>query len=305
MAIELLSASICTRNRPDLVGQAVGSVLKNTAPAFELIIIDQSDGTATWDALAEFHGDPRLRYHHTTRVGLSAAYNAAIREARGALLAFTDDDCVAPPDWISSIRAEFEAEPDVSLLYGQVLMPDEFIGVPGYVPTLPVRRRRVLSKKDGFHIFGMGANYAARRSLFDDIGLFDEALGGGGPLRSSQDFDLMYRAYRAGKQTLLSPSVSVLHYGHRTNEEWPLTETAYGIGDGAFYMKHMRCGDFQAAHLFAKRFGREAAKAAIKPLLGKPNSTRYLRGMVRGSRDSFRFPVNKASRQYVLPKSGA
>ena len=46
---------------------------------------------------------------------------------------------------------------------------------------------------DTADIYGMGANFAARRGLMERVGGFDEILGGGGPLKSSQDFDLQYR----------------------------------------------------------------------------------------------------------------
>ena len=67
----------------------------------------------------------------------------------------------------------------------------------------------------------MGANFAARRRLFDAIGGFDEILGGGGPLRSSQDYDLAYRTYRAGRVILLRPEVTLRHDGRREAEDWP------------------------------------------------------------------------------------
>src|SRR6266436_395765 len=99
-----VSAIICTRNRPDLIAQSVVSVLKNTYPNFDVLIIDQSDTDASGQAvraLMESHSN--LRYVHSTIAGLSRAYNTGVRESTGDILAFTDDDCVAPADWIASI----------------------------------------------------------------------------------------------------------------------------------------------------------------------------------------------------------
>ena len=103
-------------------------------------------------------------------------------------------------------------------------------------------------------IWGMGANMAMRRRMLDDIVGFDEALGGGAPLRSSQDFDFSLRAYRAGYAILLDHRVTVDHYGSRTPEQWPATQRNYGIGDGAFYSKHVRCGDLLALRLLLRQF---------------------------------------------------
>ena len=118
----------------------------------------------------------------------------------------------------------------------------------------------------------MGANFGARRRLFERIGGFDEILGGGGPLKSSQDFDLQYRAYLAGATVLLRPEVQVDHYGVRTHAQWPATLRAYGFGDGAFYSKHIRCGDLYALSLFVRALRvRARARGAVNGIRRKPS----------------------------------
>lgn len=298
-----LSAVICTRNRPDCIGRAVASVLANDHPDFELIVVDQSDSDATWRALDAIAAHPKLIYIHTKRVGLSAAYNVAIARSSGEVLAFTDDDCVAPPDWLRQIEHVFGLHADVDLLYGQVLLPDELRGVPGVVPTLSITTRHRISRQNGFVIYGMGANFAARRRLFDIVGGFDEILGGGGPLRSSQDFDFQYRVYRAGLVTLLEPTVRIDHYGLRTFEDWPKTMAAYGVGNGGFYMKHLRCGDPFAAWLLVRDIGWHLPRLLIKPLLRRPHVKTYLPALLRGLRESFKFAVDRDRRLYISPQS--
>lgn len=296
-----LSAVICTRNRPDLIGQAVASVLANDYPTFELIVVDQSDTDATRRALAPLQAaSPTLHYVHTSRVGLSAAYNTAIAESRGEVLAFTDDDCVAPRDWLHRIATTFAREPDVDLIYGQVVCAKELRGRAGVVPELRIGQTRRISRRHGFVIYGMGANFAARRRLFEVVGGFDEALGGGGPLRSSQDFDLQYRVYRAGLVTLLAPEVVVAHYGWRSPEDWPKTLLAYGVGNGGFFMKHVRCRDLFALRLLLANLVNVGGRDLVKAALGRPYAGAYLRGLLRGLWESFRFPVDRQRRVYVV-----
>jgi glycosyltransferase involved in cell wall biosynthesis len=293
-----ISVVICTRNRDDLIGQAVGSVLSCEHPSFELFVIDQSDSDATERALDAVRDDPRLHYVHTDRVGLSSAYNIGIELADGELLAFTDDDCMAPSDWLTSVERAFEAHPDVELLYGQVLLPEALRDADGEVPTLRIGERQIVTAKDGFEIRGMGANYAARASLFRRIGGFDEVLGGGGALRSSQDFDLQYRLYRAGGACLLEPDVRIDHYGLRTKTQWPATLLAYGVGDGAFYMKHARCRDTRALRLIGSKLAREATRAPWRVATRRSEQVNYLRGFVMGMIGSFRFSVDRRRRMY-------
>jgi GT2 family glycosyltransferase len=148
----------------------------------------------------------------------------------------------------------------------------------------------------------MGANFAARRRLFDRIGYFDEILGGGGPLKSSQDFDLQYRAYVGGATVLFRPEVTIDHYGIRSPEQWTGTNRAYGTGDGAFWAKHIRCGDTYALTLLGKHLLRTTGRELLHllRLRRKANSrVDYLRGVWAGITGSFAFGVDRRARMYV------
>ncbi len=299
-----ISVVIPTRGRPDLIGRSVRAVLANDHPDFDVTVVDQSDDPATGEVVTEIaRSDNRLRYVHTMPPGLSRAYNVGAQLTDGPILAFTDDDCVAARDWLSSIGHAFAAEADAEMLYGQVTLPTELAASAGEVPVLPISRAERIDRHSGFRLYGMGANYALRRSLLVRIGGFDEVLGGGGPLRSSQDFDLQYRAYLAGATVLLRPDVSVEHYGLRTAAQWPATLRAYGIGDGAFYMKHVRCGDVRAASMLARRLTRTTARQ-LRHILDprRPSQAPYLRAVLEGIRLSVRYPVDRPRRMY-LPRA--
>jgi GT2 family glycosyltransferase len=146
----------------------------------------------------------------------------------------------------------------------------------------------------------MGANFSARRRLFDRVGVFDEMLGGGGPLWSSQDFDLSYRAYHGGCAILLRPEVVIRHDGRREIDDWPALLLAYGSGDGAFYAKHVRCADLYATWLLARTLTVASARF-VHELVVKRSFGRwpYLKGLLRGMRASFRFGVDRSGRVYV------
>lgn len=301
-----ISVVIPTRGRPDLIGRSVRAVLANDHPHFEVVVVDQSDDDRTGivvRSLAE--ADARLRYIHTQPPGLSRAYNLGAELTRGAIIAFTDDDCVAAPTWVSAVARAFADEPDAEMLYGRVALPMELANSAGEVPVLPIARAERIDRRSGFRVYGMGANFALRRALLERVGGFDEILGGGGPLRSSQDFDLQYRAYRAGAVVLLRPEVTVDHYGLRTAAQWRATLRAYGIGDAAFYLKHVRCGDRMAASLLARRVLRLVARQ-LRHIVDRrrPSQVDHLRAYVEGARESLRYPIDRARRLY-LPRGSA
>jgi GT2 family glycosyltransferase len=299
-----VSVIICTRDRPDTIVRAAESVMRQTFSSFDILIVDQSRTDETRRLVEDLmERCARLHYLHLDQAGLSRAYNAGIRHTKGELLAFTDDDCVAPESWLDALARRFAEQPDVGLLYGQVLLPPELArtGTPGgTIPTLPIPQRQRLSLREGFKVFGMGANFAACRSVCEQIDGFDEILGGGGPLKSSQDFDFAYRVYRAGGAILLEPDVVIYHYGFRSDAEWPATLKAYGIGDGAFYLKHVRTGDLYAARLLARQLFVNAARELRHTIM--PGSRRaqwgYVRNVVRGMYDSLKFGVDRRQRRY-------
>jgi glycosyltransferase involved in cell wall biosynthesis len=297
----LVSAVICTRNRPDKIGNAVESVLANTYPNFDLTIVDQSTNDET-EVIAHRIGerDGRIRYKRMSKSGLSRAYNLAIASTVGPILAFTDDDCLVPSDWIEKIVTAFDEQRDGELMYGQVLPAYPEDGGEMLTPALSIDKPERLDRANGFRVFGMGANFAARRSLFERAGTFDEMLGGGGPLKSSQDFDLAYRAYRRNAAILLRPEVIVRHDGRREREDWPALLRAYGFGDGAFYSKHVRCRDLYAAWLAAKNFAVMSARFVAKRALGgRPGEINYLSGFVHGVRAGLKFGVDRATLLYT------
>ena len=299
-SVTKVSAVICTRNRPDKIGNAVRSVLANTHEDFDLTIVDQSTNGETETIISEIAAtDARAHLVRDDCVGLSRAYNIGIEAAKGDILAFTDDDCIVSKDWLSSIVEAFRSDPDAELLYGQVLPIPLPGGDQNLTPYLTIDRPERLSRRDGFRVFGMGANFAARRSLFTAVGCFDEVLGGGGPLRSSQDFDLAYRAYRSGSVILLRPEVTLHHDGHRDREDWPTLLRNYGVGDGGFYSKHVRCGDVLATRLLVRLMARKTMKIVVWTVLGRNAEERfYLRGVVEGVRKGFKYDVNRAARRY-------
>ena len=299
-----VSVVICTRDRPDTIVRAVESVACQVYEGFDILVVDQSRTDETRRLLDDLMSRyAHVRYLHLDQAGLSRAYNSGIRHTAGELLAFTDDDCVVPDGWLDALARPFAEQPDIALLYGQVLLPPELAstGTPGgVIPTLSIPERQRLSLREGFKVFGMGANFAARRSMCDMIGGFDEILGGGGPLKSSQDFDFAYRMYRAGGTILLEPAVFVYHYGFRSHADWPATLKAYGIGDGAFYFKHVRSGDLYATGLLARVLVVHAARELKHTVQGGRHHAQwaYVRNVVRGMYDSLKFGVDRRQRRY-------
>jgi glycosyltransferase involved in cell wall biosynthesis len=306
-----LSVVICTRDRPEGLAQALDSVVRCDHTGLGDVgvhIMDQSTTTDTRtivEKLARLHSDrARIVYHHLDKAGLSRAYNEGVRACEGDVIACTDDDVIVDEHWLTTINRAFDEDSELGLLYGQVLVPGALTGVSAddvVIPFLARATRRRLHRRDrNFILWGMGADMAMRRAAHEAVGGFDEALGGGAPLRSSQDFDFSLRVYRAGHAIVLEPNVKVDHYGARTVQQWPETLRNYGIGDGAFYSKHVRCGDLLALRLLVYRFADAAKKVVVSTARERRpvGLTPYGRSLFTGIRLGSHFGVDRDTRLY-------
>src|ERR1700730_17342703 len=112
----VVSVLVCTSNRPGSLLRTVRSLLASDAAHFELLVIDQSDGPESEQALAAFTSDPRLRYVRSRAQGKGAALNEGLRLARGDIVALTDDDCEAPPDWAAGMAQALEEQPTAAIV---------------------------------------------------------------------------------------------------------------------------------------------------------------------------------------------
>ena len=299
----LITVAICTRDRADHLAAAVESVADQAFPGLEVIVVDQSETTATADVVHKLmQRYPSVRYMQLAEVGLSRARNWAIEHARGDLVAFTDDDCQAPPGWLQRMAGCFE-DRDVDLVFGQVVAPPDLAGregLDGVTPVLPIQRRERLDRRTGFKVFGMGANCGVRKAAWARVGGFDIVLGAGGPLLSGEDFDFSYRVFRTGGAILLEPELVIVHRGFRPIADWPKTVRDYGLGVGSFYFKHVRMGDLRVAGMLARTLLRETAGATRKLIRAKParNQWSYTVNLLRGMARSLDYDIDPHLRIY-------
>ena len=115
-----LSVVICTRDRPDTLGQALERVAECDYPEFDVHVMDQSTNTLTRDIVRDlaqrFAGKCAIVYHHLEKAGLSRAYNLGMQAVTAEIVACTDDDVIVPKDWAAQIAKPFADDPGLGLL---------------------------------------------------------------------------------------------------------------------------------------------------------------------------------------------
>ena len=180
------------------------------APPWELIVADNGSGDGSAD-LATAH--PAVsRVVRERRPGSYAARNAGIAVARGAVLAFTDADCVPEARWIASAVRALEGGAD--LVAGAV------IPLVGSQPTLWERYDRATYLDQARYVqwgFAATANLHVRRTVVDAVGPFDVSLRSGG------DVEFSRRATGAGFSLVYESAARVAHRPRTTlRETWRL-----------------------------------------------------------------------------------
>ena len=175
-----VSVVTCTRNRPNLVDRVVRSVLANTYPKFEYLIIDQSDSGLTARAVrGASGGDSRIRHFRHSGRGKSRALNFAAHEATGDVVAVIDDDCEARPDWIAALVAELENAERTLSAAGSSRCPT--IQPKGMWSASSRGSLRCSSRTGAAFTTWAGATTWRSCTVLRRVGPFDEMLGPGAP----------------------------------------------------------------------------------------------------------------------------
>ena len=126
----LITVAICTHNRCGALVEALRSLRAAAPPVapWELIVVDNASQDATASALAQFADTLPLRVVVEPEVGLSRARNAAVAQARGDYIIWTDDDVLVDSNWLRAYENAFRTWPD-SVFFGGPITP-LFDGTP-------------------------------------------------------------------------------------------------------------------------------------------------------------------------------
>jgi glycosyltransferase involved in cell wall biosynthesis len=189
-----------------LVSEAVASVLAQTDPDLELLVVDDGSTDDTPARLAAVD-DPRLRLYRQPRTGLTRALNRLLGLARADLIARLDADDLALPERLARQRAFMALHPEVGLL-GTAAREDDLTGRPLGVVRPPVDDaglRRALIRANPF----VHSSVMARRELLARAGGYDETLG------VAQDYDLWMRLVRLTRLASLDEILVVRRLGPR------------------------------------------------------------------------------------------
>jgi glycosyltransferase involved in cell wall biosynthesis len=185
-----VSVVIPTRSRSGLLALTLRGVLRQREVDFEVVVVDDgsTDDTA---AMVMRLGDGRVRLlRHAHSLGVSAARNRGIADARGRWVAFLDDDDLWAPD---KLARQLQAAHDTArdwVYTGAVVIDDALEVLGGAPPEPPERVRELLLRYDA--VPGGGSNVLVRRDTLTRVGPFDTRL------RNTEDWEMWIRLAKLG-----------------------------------------------------------------------------------------------------------
>lgn len=210
--LPFVSIVICTLNRKNMLKKCLDTIFRLDYPKskYEVIVVDGGSTDGTADLKDDF---PTVKFITESKLGLAHARNVGAKNARGSIIAYTDDDCIVDAQWLRNLIYGFHS-------------PLRVIGVGG--PIYPLNPEIIPKKflvKAALGLFDDGeyikiadrgiitSNCAFRKEAFN-VAKFDEQFGvtrRGGLLLSGEDVDFCLTLRKTGYKLLYTPYAKVYH----------------------------------------------------------------------------------------------
>ncbi len=227
-----ISVIIPVYNQAQYVKEAIQSVLAQTWPDFELIVVDDGSTDETPQVLARFN-DSRIRVIRQPNGGLSAARNRGLRESIAPYISLLDSDDFYYPEKLELLKNYLDTHPEIGMVSGgfvivdpkgitlkQVLTAAPMFGLPDMLVYNPFIPSAVMIRKE----------------WLDVVGDFDEAIP------STQDWDLWLRmSYAGSKFAWIDCPVAAYRYhpAQMTREKNGMRNSSLATLDKFFSQPHL------------------------------------------------------------------
>jgi len=304
-----VSVVIPTKNRPDDLTRAVASVLAQTKPPSELIVVDQSQGPESEHQVrscfdAGGSGPIRLVYIHDTAIsGLVDAKRVGSERAAGDIVCFLEDDVTLEPEYVARIEEGFRSRPDMCGCSGVITNPPRtsllyraahalfFRGI-FYDPRVMLTARALKGSKDLIPCDILSGGLSCwRKHVFNRV-RFDTRNG----FFWFEDMEFATRVVRAmGHHLYINPQARLEHHGSPVNRDVHGIRQRRKMTEAMVFYKTRRgwpgarCGLVIA---MAWWLG-EALLAAVQVRSIGPISG-YVRGVLEGMRRPLQLPATLA-----------
>ncbi|MCK4296790.1 MAG: glycosyltransferase family 2 protein [Candidatus Marinimicrobia bacterium] len=227
-----VSIVICTHNRKKYLKNAIESVIHQTInkDAYEIIIVDNASSDGTDHLIRSYFSNKfNVMYFYESKVGLSAARNRGLKEAKGKYVAFLDDDAIAAPDWLEKIVENFETVKPMPGCIGGKVEPIWESERPKWLSCKMLSTLTILDLSEEPLFLTdkkkciVGTNMAFPKYILDRLGGFKVNLGRkGNKLLSNEENLLRQNLVDKGYSIFYNPEIIVKHHipAERLTKKW-------------------------------------------------------------------------------------
>ena len=190
---QTVSVLLPTYNRSELIAESIDSLLAQTRPVDELIVIVDGSCDDTIEVLQSY-GD-KISFVRKPNGGKSSALNLGLQVSSGDLIWIFDDDDIALPNALETLTGLLAASPDADFAYGR--HDRFFVGENGKANFFGTGYWKECGSEEFLwetllDLFAHQGGMLVKKSLYDETGLFDETLP------RSQDYEMLLRLALAG-----------------------------------------------------------------------------------------------------------
>ena len=225
-ALPYFSVVVCTYNGAATIRDTMEGLTKLRYPNFEVIVVN--DGST--DNVAEIVQQYPYKLISTKNGGLSSARNVGMKNAKGEILAYIDDDAYPDPHWLHYLAYAYTNSTH-GAMGGPNIIPPEDGPIAICVANAPGGPVHVLETDEiAEHV--PGCNFSARRNVLIKIGGFDPVFRSAG-----DDVDVCWRIQEAGYTIGFHPSALVWHHRRNSLKAYWKQQKGYGKAEALLEAK--------------------------------------------------------------------
>lgn len=226
------SVIIPTRDRPAALARCLRAVAQMDYPRdrFEILVVDDGGECTLQETLTPFETILTLTLLTQARAGPAAARNAGAARASGMFLAFTDDDCIPAPNWLSVLESRLDELAGCAV--GGETHNALTENVYATASQLLIQYLYAYYNRDAHRArFVASNNFALPRAQFEKLGGFDPAF----PLAGAEDRDFCSRWLARGNPIIFAPDARVEHAHALSLQSFLEQHWRYGQGAWHFH----------------------------------------------------------------------
>ena len=235
MPCPLATVVIPTYSRPERLRDCLAALARQTMAAdeFEVVVVDDGSPEPVAPPAANALTGPSVSVIRQENAGPSAARNRGVQEARGELVALTDDDCLPTPTWLESLVAAHRQSPDA--LVGGITfngLTDAIFSTTSQMIVDLVYEH--FNREENSAYFLTSNNMLCSRAAYSELGGFDTTF----PRAGAEDRDFCDRWRASGRPLRLVPTARLEHR-HAQNLR-AFLGLHYRYGRGAYHYQANR-----------------------------------------------------------------